>query len=174
MMRYLNKKGADKIISVYWFVILVIIAGGVVLMVNAFYSSPYDVRETEARILAEKVSDCVYPGGEFSSVLNSNGVFRPEFKDNFEDRCKLNFIGNTEFDDIEYYVNVGFYTDVKKEKPYFYLEAGNLNWASDCHVEVNNDRLSKCYKNSFWAEDPTGRLYFVKVVSAIRKVKENV
>lgn len=169
----MNKRGADKLITVYWFMILVIIAGGVVLMANAFYSTPYDVRDVEAKILAEKVSNCVYPGGQFSPLLNSNGVFREEFKDNFMDRCDLNFQSTTEFEEIEYYVEIGMYTDIAREKPAFSLEAGNPNWVSDCSVDVQNDKLAKCYENSFWAKDPLGKIYYVKVLSAVRKVKQN-
>lgn len=169
-----NKKGADKLITIYWFFILVIIAGGVVLMANAFYSTPYDVREVEARILGERVADCIYSGGEFSPLLNSNGVFRKEFKDNFMDRCNLNFQSSGEFEEVEYYVYVGFSADAGKDKPTFFLEAGNLNWVSDCNVEVQNDKLARCYENYFWAQDPSGKLYYVKVLSAVRKVKQNV
>src|SRR3989344_5603718 len=51
-----NRIGAEKIISVYWFVILIIIAGAVVAMVSLFYGSPYDVRVTEANIMINQVS----------------------------------------------------------------------------------------------------------------------
>ena len=50
-----NRIGAEKIISVYWFVILIIIAGAVVAMVSLFYGSPYDVRVTEANIMINQV-----------------------------------------------------------------------------------------------------------------------
>lgn len=170
----MNKKGSDKLITIYWFMILVIIAGGIVLMVNAFYSTPYDVREIEARILAEKVSNCVYPGGEFFRLLNSNGVFRPEFKDNFMDRCDLYFRPQGDFEDIEYYVNIGFYSDEDDEEPRYFLEGGNLNWVEDCEVDTQNERLARCYENAFWTKDPAGKVYYAKVISAVRKVKQNV
>jgi len=80
-----NKRG-DKLISVYWFIILTIIAGGIVLMANAFYSTPYDVRNAEAKILSEKVADCIYFGGIMNKdLIASTGAFKKEFDDNFYD-----------------------------------------------------------------------------------------
>ena len=54
-MGNLNKKGTDKIISVYWFTILFIVAGAIVYMAAAFYGEPYDVREIEANILINQI-----------------------------------------------------------------------------------------------------------------------
>ena len=71
-MKLFNKKGAGKILSPYWFVILVLIAGGVFAMVYAFYGAPYDVRWIESRILMNKVADCVSYEGKINSLLISS------------------------------------------------------------------------------------------------------
>jgi len=54
----MNKKG-EKYLSVYWFVILAIVAVGIVAMVFVFYGKPYDVREVEAGMIINKVVDCL-------------------------------------------------------------------------------------------------------------------
>jgi len=54
----MNKIG-DKIISVYWFAILAIVAVGIVMMVAVFYGKPYDVREAEAGVMINQVVDCL-------------------------------------------------------------------------------------------------------------------
>ena len=42
----MNRRG-EKYLSVYWFVILAIVAGGIIAMVFVFYGKPYDIREIE-------------------------------------------------------------------------------------------------------------------------------
>jgi hypothetical protein len=170
-----NKKG-DKLISVYWFAILVIVAGGIVLMVNSFYSSPYDVREIEAEILATKVADCVYPGGEMNKMLNSpTGVFRESFKDNFMDICSLNFDVEGEFQRPDYYIEVGFYSTGSLGRKKFEIIEGNLNWKEDCNLEGGKqDKLVKCVEKEFYAADSTKTVYLVKILSIVGKVEQNV
>ena len=170
-----NKKGADKLISVYWFAILIIIAGGIVLMVNSFYSSPYDVREVEAEILAQKVADCVYYGGEINPFLNSNGIFRDEFRDNFLDRCNLDFGVVEGFEEIDYFVYLNFLENGDEKLSRFEIKKGNLNLENDCYVEnVKKEKLSTCVKKDFLLESPQGKLYLVKIISVVRKIEENV
>ena len=62
-----NKIGADKILSVYWFFILFIISSGIFAMVYVFYNSPFDVRETESGILADKTAECILEQGRIDS-----------------------------------------------------------------------------------------------------------
>ena len=57
-----NKKG-DKIISVYWFAILFIVAAAVVYMAALFYGAPYDARGIESDILTNQIADCLSQGG---------------------------------------------------------------------------------------------------------------
>ena len=57
-----NKKG-DKLISVYWFVILFIVAGAIAYMTVSFYGEPYDIREAEAYALTNKVARCLSEAG---------------------------------------------------------------------------------------------------------------
>ncbi len=101
----LNKKG-DKIISVYWFVILFIVVAAVVYMAYLFYGTPYDARAVEARVLKNKIADCLSEGGYLKEkVLTEN------FKDNFLEKCDLNL--NVEdaygWEDDQYYIKVSFY-----------------------------------------------------------------
>ncbi len=57
-----NKKGAEKILAVYWFAILILVSAGVFSMVFSF-QAPYDVRELEASVLTGQVADCVSEQG---------------------------------------------------------------------------------------------------------------
>ncbi|SRR6056297_3025042 len=170
-----SKKG-DKLISVYWFAILVIVAGGIVMMVNSFYSSPYDVREIEAEILATKVADCIYPGGEMNKMLTSpTGTFRESFKDDFMDICSLNFDVEGEFQRPDYYVEVGFYLDGNLDRKKFEIIEGNLNWKEDCNLDGGKqEKLVKCVEKEFYAADSTKNIYLVKILSIVGKAEQNV
>ncbi|MBU2612636.1 MAG: hypothetical protein KKB62_02860 [Nanoarchaeota archaeon] len=174
-MKLQNKRG-DKILSVYWFAILVIVAVGVVLMVNTFYGKGYDVREVEARILAEKVADCVYFGGESNSLLlTPQGTFREDFKDNFLSFCTLNFDPGKEFVRPEYYVEVNFFPDTNLRRSSFVLSEGNLNWKPDCEEKVaDRSKLATCVEKEFFMNAPGGAVYLVKILSIVGKVQENV
>ena len=100
-----NKIGAEKTISVYWFAILVIVAGAVIYMVSLVYGEPYDIRKAETDILANKIADCMNEGG----YLNEE-VLTETFKQNFLERCNLN-IGAADFPEsmVEYYIEIDIY-----------------------------------------------------------------
>src|SRR3990167_8995579 len=82
----MNKTGTDKIISVYWFVILFIVAAAIAYMVISFYGKPYDVRELEANALTNRIADCVSQNGYLREETLSEG-----FKENLLASCDLNF-----------------------------------------------------------------------------------
>ena len=63
-----NKKGAEKILAVYWFAILVLVSAGVFSMVFSF-QAPYDVRELEASVLTGQVADCLSNQGILDSRI---------------------------------------------------------------------------------------------------------
>ena len=82
-LKKLNKRGGDKIISVYWFVVLFIVAGAVVYMAASFYGKPYDVRGIEASIMINNIADCISEGGNIKEGVLDN--------ENFLESCNLNF-----------------------------------------------------------------------------------
>ncbi|MDO8528870.1 MAG: N-acetylmuramoyl-L-alanine amidase [Nanoarchaeota archaeon] len=98
-----NRKG-DKLISVYWFAILFMIAAAVVYMVAIFYGAPKNISEQESKILANKVAECISEAGYLKERIIGNNYF----KNNLLAECNLNF-------DVE---------DFKewKDKPQYYLE----------------------------------------------------
>lgn len=86
----MNKKGAEKVLSVYWFIILLIVTGAIVYMVYSFYGTPYNIREIEKSILMNSVADClVQKGYLFEDVLGSGENALSQ--QNFLERCHLKF-----------------------------------------------------------------------------------
>ncbi|MCK5603473.1 hypothetical protein KAR91_16430 [Candidatus Pacearchaeota archaeon] len=65
---FMNKVGDEKVLSIWWFFVLALVAAGVAAGVFMFYSAPFDVRELESGILVDKVFDC----------MNDNGYLRSD------------------------------------------------------------------------------------------------
>jgi len=120
----MNRRGTDKIISVYWFAILFIVAAAVVYMVVVFYGTPYDVREAEASAMINQIADCITE----NNVLNANVN-----NDNFLEECHIN-LGKEE----RYYVEV---RDLGVAK-------GNVNLNDFCDKEGN--KLPKCVERKLY------------------------
>jgi hypothetical protein len=166
----MKKKGADKIISVYWFAILFIVAGAVVYMAALFYGAPYDVRAAEQRALENAIADCMTDKG----YLNDN-IFDANFKNNFLEECHLNF----ETEDVygwneqgQYYTKIdvnGF--DVASETSgaaVFDFVAGNPN------LEILVETEDEANSRSFYVVDKEGNSYVVKILAIVGKAEKNV
>lgn len=169
-----NKKGAEKIISVYWFTILILVAGGIFVMVSNFHTSPYDVRELEAEIMINQVSDCVSQGGKLNEKIISGSNFNKEFK--ILEECHLDF--NTEFEnEIQYYLEINFYNFNDFENPIYKIssEEGE-ELKADCEIQKNKEygTISKCAEKTFYSLGNNQNQIFVKILSIIRKTGKNV
>lgn len=81
-MKRLNKKGGEKIISIWWFFILAIVGLAIVGMVILLYHYTFDIRQFEAEILGEKISNCLVDG---------QGFLREGVEENFDifSFCKI-------------------------------------------------------------------------------------
>ena len=161
----MNKKG-DKIISVYWFTILFIVAAAVVYMVGVFYGEPYDVREIEANILTNQIADCLSEGGELKkSILDDEGQFLLN-NDNFLEACDLN-------------LNVEDFKDWKQQEQYyiqisiFGISQGNINLKNYC--DKKGKTLPVCVNRSFYVlnQDKTNS-YEIEILSIVGKIEKNV
>lgn len=166
-----NKTGAEKILSVYWFAILVLVAGAIVFMVSIFYGNPYDVREIETGILANNIADCLSENGNLKYELDSN------LKDNFLEICNLNF----ENDKDEYYVEVEFYNFDNPENPLdFKIIEGNVNLKTFNKIAGASKSVFKSEKSFYVLNKKEKGKYklpkelIVKINSIIRKTEKNV
>jgi len=169
-----NKKG-DKLISIYWFLILTIIVVGIVIMVNSFYGTPYDVRVLEAEILNNHISNCISSGGKMNPFLiwPTTGQYQESFRDDFTERCRINFAGHNYFDPLEYYVEVNLYNKFDKQ-PFATLFYGNKNWIGDCQANDKYQNLATCFNSTFYSSDNLENLYKIEVLSIVHKIDKNV
>ncbi len=166
----MNKRG-DKLISVYWFAILILVAGGISAMVYVFYGAPYDIREMEATIMTNKISDCISENG-----LINEKIFEKDFQENFLEKCNLNFDVEDENDWSnvpQYYLDVKIYSVENLINPEVDFNHGNLNLVSSCEIASGDyDKLAKCVNGKFYSLGD--KQYLVEILSIIRKSEKNV
>lgn len=167
-----NRK-ADKILSVYWFAILIIVSGGIFAMVYTFYGAPYDVREIEATLLMNRIADCISYAGKMNAELISSGKFNQE--NNFLDKCHLNF-NTTEWGEEQYYAEINFYKLENVNSPVFSVKKGNSKWLPSCSLQENKneEKLAQCSEKSFYSLDNLNNQYIIKILSVVRKSEKNV
>ena len=165
-----DKKGGDKVISVYWFVILIIIAGGIFAMVSSFYNHPYDVREVEAGIMINKISDCLSTAGELNFELNQ------QLKDNFLDNCNLNLNVEDKWEKPQYYFEINFYKEDDLTNSNFTITLGDKALTASCNIQEEKEykREVKCVEDDFFSLSETGELYLIKILSIVKKTEKNV
>jgi hypothetical protein len=177
----MDKKGTDKILSMYWFVILILIAGGIFAMVYIFYGAPYDVREIESNILANKIANCISNQGVINAEFFTTGNnFNSEINKTFTNQCNLIFEVEDGYieNEIQYFYEIKFYAIDNTGTPAFSFYDGNLNWKEDCFIEKDNNkeysRLAKCTEERLYAVNGENEQYLIKILSAIGKSEKNV
>jgi len=153
----MNKKG-EKLISVYWFAILFIVAAAIVYMTALFYGAPYDVRELEADILTDKIAECFSKGGYFNEEIDEG---------NFLQECNLNFdIGEVSGSGErgKYYVEVNVF-NFGEENSFLKIDEGNVNLNLNCGLEGKTQ--PRCLERSFYVIDEQGEGYEIKILSVV-------
>jgi hypothetical protein len=180
-MNKIYKKGTDKVLSMYWFVVITIIAGGVLAMAYIYYGAPYDIRETEVNLFAEKISDCISMNGVIDSGFFFEGELSSEIGNKFIDKCNLNF--NVEEDYVDnsegqYFYEVEIYNVSNTKSPASVFYNGNLNLKGDCFIKKENgkdySKLAKCTEERFYSLGENGKQYLIKILSVIDKSEKNV
>jgi len=68
----LNKKGDEKLLSLWWFLCLTIVGVAIVVGVWSFYSADVDTKGLEADILANKIVHCILGQGTLNLDLMDN------------------------------------------------------------------------------------------------------
>lgn len=193
----MNKKGTDKYLSPFWFLIITVVAGAVFSMVYIFYGTPYDIRNLESNVLLNNVADCVSYAGRINVNLISNGTntFQKSGAD-FLKYCHLNF-DTTEWSEEQYYTEINFYKINDLNDLVLNIKAGNNNWIADCEIQANKPQenllqkaekllnspdltnnpyatFPQCVKKSFYSVDNSNNQYIIKILTIVRKSEKNV
>ena len=173
-----NKKGADKMLSMYWFAMILIVAVGVFAMVYLFYSAPYEIRDMESGILSSKVGDCFSREG----VINPEIISEENFNQDFDilGECSINFEVENEYDwgqEGQFFIEVEFYSIDDLNNPMGVLSEGNLNWKPSCFIKDKKDRdydkLVKCSEERIYAVGQASKQYLIKILVGVGKIEKN-
>lgn len=155
-MNKILKKGTEKILSIYWFIILFIVAGAIVYMTTIFYGEPYDVRQIEANILVNKIVDCLSDGENLRQDAADEN-----FRDNFLENCNLNFNSEEMWEEEQYYIEIKDLDIIK----------GNVNLKNYC--DLHKETSVVCVKRGFYILDENNKGSMIEILSIVRKTEKN-
>ncbi len=162
----MNKRGTDKLISVYWFAILFIVAAAIAYMVLSFYGEPYDARKLEANALTNQIADCLSEAGYLRE-----GILE-RMKTDFLETCDLNFEVEVYrgWNNDQFYVEIGIY-DFDTGEKISEISEGNQNLKIDCEIDSKN--FPFCLDRKFYVIDRNENQYQVNILSIVRKTEKN-
>ena len=159
----MNKKGGERILSFYWFIMFIIIGIGVVSGVLIFFSGQTDVRKVEASILADKIVECFVQDGK---LINDN--LNKINGDNLAGECGLYLQDNTYNDKEQYYISV----KIERKNEAVGLRAGKEDYEAFCGQEQSKKNIPLCIRKRILVLDNNDFAQF-EVVSSVRKVEQN-
>ena len=167
----MNKKADERLLSVYLFIIYIIVATGFVSGVILVYGSALDIRLEEARVLNEKIIGCISDNGNLR-----NEIFDSNF--NLEIFCNLDLKDNTQkYEGEEQYGIKIEISDLNGNKinESFY---GRKDFLEFCDVDGN--KIPKCNEEQIYSIrtiDYSGEKkeqgVLLKIISAVGKVDKN-
>ena len=174
MISIKKNKRADKVLSVFWFAILAIVAAGIFAMVYIYYGAPYDIRDIESKLLINKLADCVSYAGKIKAGIVSGGEFNSNTENLLND-CHI-LLSSSEWDDIQYYLQIDFYKIEDLANPAYTVKEGNNKWLANCNIQETKEkeRLAKCNEGKFYSLDDANNQYIIKILVAVRKAEKNV
>lgn len=158
----MNRKGDERVLILYWFIIFVIISVAIVSGVISYYGHPIDVREKESEILSDKIISCVTEGGKVD--LDALNLAGEEFLSN----CKLFFKDES---NSAYVENEQYYIEIKLDGASA-VTYGNADFAAFCEQTESKLRIPVCNKKRVYVLD-NDNLVSLDVLSVIRKVEQN-
>ena len=160
-MMFKNKKGDDRYLSPWNFLMWAITGGVLAVIILFFYSAEIDVRQEQANIIALKLIDCLIDSGEYNKNFESSDF-------NIFSECDLNkdTIWNG-----DYFFHVSVYEDGRLLKENI---TGTLKYEKECELAktIGGD-FPKCFEYSFYALKD-GRQIQIKILTASNQLGEKV
>jgi len=146
---FYNKKGED-ILSIWWFAVLFIVAGGIVFGTLSFYSDYADIRSFESEILVNKVERCLSHNIKDSFFEGNLDIFNfcNLYKNSFEKD------GN-------------FFLKISENDKTIYLFA-TQKFDEQCKIKTRVIRAKyfpECAEKEIMVFDEEGKSHFLKIVA---------
>ena len=157
-----NKKGDDKFITPWLFLIWLLIGVAIVLGVLIFYGLAIDVREPESGILTWKVVDC----------FNDRGYFNVDvLKDDFDFYNECGLSKKVLDESGLYYLRIFVYESkplISMKKKEF--EIGKKDLEMQCKlgetVSKDKEKYPQCGEEIVKINDIDGNLYLINIFTA--------
>ncbi|MBS3073008.1 hypothetical protein J4477_04200 [Candidatus Pacearchaeota archaeon] len=155
--RLLIDKRGEKLFSIWWFIIIIIVGLGIITGVNLFYSFNLDVRSLESDILANKVIKC---------VADSGGINVDILNEDFDLYSKCE-ISQSVLENNKYFVKISvmdfFSGNVLIEHKY-----GNNVFERDCEIKSKliAQNYPECSEKTVYVIDSDGNKYLINVLTA--------
>ncbi len=154
MMLIKNKKGAEKYLSPWLFLVWAIIGVGMVIGALIFYSAKIDVREEEADILSTKLIDCIVDNGYLNDI----------FKKNIFEKCNLN--EEMFYKGGDFYFNISI-SDFKSGK-ILEIKKGEDDLVFQCMVGKDEEHFARCSEKIIYAlnKSNNSQKFTIKITTA--------
>ncbi len=161
----MNKKGGERVLSFYWFLIFGIIAIAVVSGVFIFYSAQTDVRKVEANILADRVINCFVEKGKINAE-NFNGAKQ----NGIETTCDFSFKDENyrQSESEQFYVKVSLTKNGAREE----IKTRMSTYEGFCGQEKSKKNIPLCAEKKVVVSGEEGYV-LLEVLTAVRKVEQN-
>ena len=139
-MKGMNRRGSEKLLSIWWFLVLAIAGGAIVIGVILFYSAEVDTRTIESAILYERIADCI----------NQNGFIDYGFFDGTRDIYKECDLKKGVFEKGS---NLFFEVDLKNAADSSMgtkIVGGDATFKADCGIAkaVEAEHFPRCFNGS--------------------------
>ena len=137
----MNKKAGEKLLSIWWVFVLVVIGVGIVSGVAIYHSKDININGVEAEVMAGKIINCIIDNGYLNpNVLNENfDIFQ---------ECNLgkNMFGNGS----DFYFSVFIFDNEELLKK---ISFGGLSIEKECEVSnaVTAQYFAKCSRKDGFA-----------------------
>jgi hypothetical protein len=165
----INKKADERMLSIYLFIINIIVSIGIVSGVILFYGSHLDIRVTEAGVLNSKVADCLTDQGR----LENSSILVKGF--DLISLCHLNFVDNTESSNGEkqYAVSIKLFelsscSNLRCSNPKKEFYFGQKDLLEYCNL--NGKYLPKCNTQAAYIFSG-GEPMIMQITSVVSKTK---
>lgn len=167
MIKIRGKKGGEKYLSIWWFFVLIIIAGAIVIAVSAFNIADVSTKEIESDILVNRFVDCVIDAGYINKdfLKGDFDVFK---------RCYLSKEG---IEDKEHYLGYEVYNfdDCKVadgklncENPVISNSFGILNYEKEC--DFKGEHMPQCSEKYIYVLNKEGGKLIMRVKGGSNQV----
>jgi hypothetical protein len=172
----LNKKADEKILSIYLFIIYIIVLTGIISGVLLFYGSPLDVRELESNILTTRIINCLTEQGNLKSeVLGDNFSLTSECNIYLKDNANEN-------KDEQYAVKIGFFnfdscfntTSSTCSEKIKEISIGRNDFFEYCKLgeEAEAKKFPKCTNNKIYVLNEDKKI-LIEILGVVGKIGKN-